>query len=170
MPSVFSKKSSNAPASMPRISMRLRVLVQREATHRVISLAEIAGVAVMIVHVSNRESMDEIRRAQQKGIMIFGEPCPQYLALTAKDLEGLNMDGAKYVCSPPPRDTASQIACWDGIEQDVFSVLSSDDCPFRYYDPAGKLAPRGRASFRRIPNGIPGVAGRLPIPFTEDTM
>ncbi len=104
-------------------------VVEREATHRAISLAEIADVPVMIVHVSNRESMEEIRRAQQKGLKVFGETCPQYLVLTGKNLEGLNMEGAKYVCSPPPRDVASQVACWEGIEQGVFSVFSSDHCP-----------------------------------------
>src|SRR5882757_5436876 len=77
--------------------------VEREATHRAISLSEIVDVPIMIVHVSNREAMEEIRRAQQRGLKIYGETCPQYLVLTAKDLEGLNMEGAKYVCSPPPR-------------------------------------------------------------------
>jgi dihydropyrimidinase len=87
--------------------------------------------------------------------------------LTADDLDGLNMEGAKYVCSPPPRDTESQAACWEGIEQGVFSVFSSDHCPFRYDDPAGKLNPKARTSFRWVPNGIPGVAARLPILFSE---
>ena len=78
--------------------------VEREATHRAISLAELVDVPIMIVHVSNGEAMEEIRRAQQRGLKIYGETCPQYLVLTEKDLEGLNMEGAKYVCSPPPRD------------------------------------------------------------------
>ena len=141
--------------------------VEREATHRAISLAELVDVPVMIVHVSNREAMEEIRRAQLKGLKVHGETCPQYLLLTERDLEGLNMEGTKYVCSPPPRDEASQQACWEGIRTGVFSVFSSDHCPFRYDDPHGKLAPRGRTSFRWVPNGIPGVAARLPVLFSE---
>ncbi len=141
--------------------------VEREATHRAISLSEIVDVPIMIVHVSNREAMEEIRRAQQRGLKIYGETCPQYLVLTEKDLEGLNMEGAKYVCSPPPRDKPSQQACWEGMQQGVFSLYSSDHCPFRYDDPRGKLAPRGRTSFRWVPNGIPGVETRLPILFSE---
>ena len=143
------------------------IAVEREATHRAISLAELVDVPVMIVHVSNREAMEEIRRAQQKGLKVHGETCPQYLVLTENDLKGLNMEGAKYVCSPPPRDEASQAACWEGIRTGVFSVFSSDHCPFRYDDPKGKLAPQGRTSFRWVPNGIPGVATRLPILFSE---
>jgi dihydropyrimidinase len=90
--------------------------------------------------------------------------------LTAADLDGLNMEGAKLVCSPPPRDAESQAACWEGIEQGVFSVFSSDHCPFRYDDPEGKLNPKARTSFRWVPNGIPGVAARLPILFSEGVM
>lgn len=143
------------------------IVVEREATHRAISLAELVDVPVMIVHVSNREAMEEIRRAQAKGLKVYGETCPQYLVLTEADLDGLGMEGAKYVCSPPPRDAASQEACWEGIGTGVFSLFSSDHCPFRYDDPRGKLAPKGRSSFRWVPNGIPGVATRLPILFSE---
>lgn len=143
------------------------ILVEREATHRAISLAELVDVPVMIVHVSNGEAMEEIRRAQARGLKVYGETCPQYLVLTERDLDGLNMEGAKYVCSPPPRDRASQDACWRGLETGVFSVFSSDHCPFRYDDPQGKLNPKARTSFRWVPNGIPGVAARLPILFSE---
>jgi dihydropyrimidinase len=141
--------------------------VEREATHRAITLAELMDVPIVVVHVSNREAMDEIRRAQAKGLNIMGETCPQYLVLTEDDLKGLNMEGAKYVCSPPPRDKDSQTACWEGLKSGTFTLFSSDHCPFRYDDAAGKLAPKGRTSFRWVPNGIPGVGARLPILFSE---
>ncbi len=141
--------------------------VEREATHRAISLAELVDIPIMIVHVSNGEAMEQIRWAQGRGLKIYGETCPQYLMLTEKDLDGLNMEGAKYVCSPPPRDAASQEACWRGLQTGVFQVFSSDHCPFRYDDLEGKLTPKGRTSFRWVPNGIPGVETRLPILFSE---
>ena len=31
----------------------------------------------MIVHVSGREAMEEIRWAQQRGLKVYGETCPQ---------------------------------------------------------------------------------------------
>ncbi len=141
--------------------------VEREATHRAISLAELIDVPIMIVHVSNGEAMDEIRRAQARGLKVFGETCPQYLVLTEEYAAGLDMQGAKYVCSPPPRDVASQEACWRGLQTGIFQTFSSDHCPFRYDDPQGKLTPKGRSSFRWVPNGIPGVETRLPILFSE---
>lgn len=163
----FETEGKTAPkyhaSSRPKIA-------EREATYRAISLAELSDVPLMVVHVSNRETMEEIRRARQRGLRIYGETCPQYLVLTENDLDGLNMQGAKYVCSPPPRDVDSQEACWEGLQQDVFSVFSSDHCPFRYDDPQGKLTPRGKTSFRWVPNGIPGVGARLPILFSEGVM
>jgi dihydropyrimidinase len=141
--------------------------VEREATHRAISLAELLDVPIMIVHVSNGQAMEEIARAQARGLKIYGETCPQYLVLKASDLRGMDLEAAKLVCSPPPRDAASQEACWDGLQRGVFSVFSSDHCPFRYRDEKGKSTSRGRESFRYVPNGIPGVETRLPILFSE---
>ncbi len=143
------------------------VPVEREATHRATTLAEVAGVPVMIVHVSNGAALEEIQRARARGVRVFAETCPQYITLTADDLDRAGFEGAKWVCSPPPRDAGEQAAIWTGLEQGAFNVFSSDHCPFRYADTAGKDAPGARASFRNIPNGIPGVETRLPILFSE---
>lgn len=143
------------------------IAVEREATHRAISLAELVDVPIMIVHVSGRDSMEQIRWAQARGLQIYGETCPQYLVLTEADMDGLDMEGAKFVCSPPPRDEASQAACWEGLQTGVFQIFSSDHCPFRFRETTGKLHPRAGSSFRWVPNGIPGVETRLPILFSE---
>lgn len=143
------------------------VTAEREATHRALSLAEIVDTPIVIVHVSNRQAMEELQRARLRGSKVAGETCPQYLVLTADDLDATELEGAKYVCSPPPRDLASQEACWEGIQNGTFDLFSSDHCPFRYDAPEGKLNVRGKQSFRWIPNGIPGVATRLPILFSE---
>jgi dihydropyrimidinase len=144
-------------------------IVEREATHRAISHAQLVGVPLMIVHVSSQAAMEQVQWAQAKGFKVYAETCPQYLTLVADDLKGLNMDmsGAKYVCSPPPRTAADQEAIWRGLEQGTFTTFSSDHAPFRFDSPAGKLNPKGRTSFRWIPNGIPGVETRLPILFSE---
>jgi dihydropyrimidinase len=144
-------------------------VVEREATHRAISHGELLDVPIMIVHVSGREPMEQIRWAQQRGLKVYGETCPQYVALTAEDMKGLNMDesGGKYVCSPPPRDHASWDAIWEGIRGGVFQTFSSDHCPFYYEGSEGKLNPKARTSFKWVPNGIPGVETRLPILYSK---
>ncbi len=146
------------------------VVAEREATHRAISLAEVVDVPLVIVHVSNGAAMEEIERARSRGRNVIGETCTQYITLTAADLEGMDWEGAKFVCSPPPRDEAEQKKIWSGLERGVFNLFSSDHCPFRYEDDHGKLNPKGREDFRHIPNGIPGVECRLPILFTEGVL
>lgn len=146
------------------------VPVEREATHRAISLAEIAGVPLTIVHVSNGEALEEIRRARARGARVHAETCPQYLTLTAEDMLRVNFEGAKYVCSPPPRDAANQDACWDGLIRGDFELYSSDHCPFVFDSAEGKKTAGAADSFRHIPNGIPGVETRLPILFSEGVM
>lgn len=143
------------------------VPVEREATHRAITLAEVADVPLTIVHVSNSESLDEIRRGRLRGAKVFAETCPQYVTLTGDDLDRAGFEGAKFVCSPPPRDREEWASIWAGIENGDFELFSSDHCPFRFADSAGKDAPGARQSFRNIPNGIPGVETRLPILFSE---
>ncbi|MFN4128897.1 MAG: dihydropyrimidinase [Paracoccaceae bacterium] len=146
------------------------IAAEREATHRALSLAEVVDVPIVIVHVSNREAMEEIDRARKRGVKVVAETCPQYLMLTADDLDRDGWEGAKFVCSPPPRDEESKAACWQGLEQGIFQLYSSDHCPFRFNDAQGKLNEKGKTSFRWIPNGIPGVETRLPILFSEGVM
>jgi dihydropyrimidinase len=158
-------------ATAPLMHARTRpVPVEREATHRALSLAQIAGVPLTIVHVSNGEALDEIRRARLRGQIVHAETCPQYLTLTADDLDRAGFEGAKYVCSPPPRDAAAQAECWAGIELGDFDLFSSDHCPFRFACGDGKDANGVTASFRNVPNGIPAVETRLPILFSEGVM
>ncbi len=141
--------------------------VEREATNRALSLAELTNAEVMVVHVSNAGAIEEIERARKRGVKVLSETCPQYLVLTEDDLEGDALEGSKFVCSPPPRDTTSQEACWEGLENGSFDVFSSDHCPYRY-DESGKLTPEAkRGGYRWIPNGIPGIETRMPILFSE---
>ena len=117
-----------------------------------------------------REPMEQIRWAQQKGLKVYGETCPQYIALTADDLKGLNMDetGGKYVCSPPPRDHAAGRRSGRGIDA-AASSRRSRPTTARSFTKArqGKLNPQGAQSFQWVPNGIPGVETRLANPVFE---
>lgn len=141
-------------------------VVEREATHRAISLAELVDVPVLVVHVSGPEAIEQIRWAQGRGLRVYAETCPQYLFLTAEDLNLEGFEGAKHICSPPPRDKASQAAVWTGIENGTFQVFSSDHAPFRYEDPEGKKVRGETAAFAHVPNGVPGLETRLPLLYS----
>ena len=144
--------------------------VEREATHRAIALSELVDVPILIVHVSGGEAFEQIRRARERGLNIHAETCPQYLLLTAAHLGAGGYHGAKCVCSPPPRDEASQQQVWRALADGDCAVFSSDHAPFRYEDPQGKK-PEGReVAFPHIPNGIPGLETRLPLLFSEGVL
>ncbi|MEJ2625760.1 MAG: dihydropyrimidinase, partial [Pseudolabrys sp.] len=140
--------------------------VEREATHRALTLAELAGVPLVIVHVSGGEPLEEIRRARTRGHVVIAETCPQYLLLTEHDLDMPDMLGAKAMCSPPPRDTQAQTALWQGIEDGTIDIFNSDHAPY-CFDSDGKLNAGRNPSFRAVANGIPGLETRLPILFSE---
>ncbi|PKU26264.1 dihydropyrimidinase [Telmatospirillum siberiense] len=141
-------------------------VVEREATHRVIAFSELVDVPILIVHVSGADAMRQIRWGQDRGLRIYAETCPQYLFLTADNLAAPGFEGAKCICSPPPRDAGNQQAIWDGLAGGVFQIFSSDHAPFRYADPQGKQVHGEKAAFRYVPNGIPGVETRLPLLFS----
>ena len=141
--------------------------VEREATHRAITFSELADVPILIVHVSGAEAIEQIRWAQGRGLRIHAETCPQYLFLTADDLAAPGFEGAKCVCSPPPRDAANQEAVWRALANGTFQVVSSDHAPFRFDDEHGKRAGGKEPAFPYIPNGIPGLETRLPLLFSE---
>lgn len=148
-------------------AMARPMLVEREATHRSIALAELVDVPILIVHVSGGEAIEQIRWAQERGLNVHAETCPQYLFLTEDDLDRPGLEGAKHMCSPPPRDAANQEIVWKGIEDGVFSVISSDHAPYRFDDPEGKLMAGPDAHFKQIANGVPGLEVRLPLLFSE---
>lgn len=143
------------------------MVVEREATHRAISMAELADVPILIVHVSGREAVEQIHWAQGRGLRIYAETCPQYIALTEDDLAKPGFEGAKCICSPPPRGKANQAVIWDGLANGLFHIVSSDHAPFRYQSAQGKMLKGEQTPFNWVPNGVPGIETRLPILFSE---
>jgi len=131
-----------------------------EATNRVIRLAQAAGAPVYFVHMSAKEAVDALRRARDDGQPVFAETCPQYLFLSLDDL-GNGFNGAKFVCSPPLRDTSAghQEELWKGLVKDDLQVVGTDHCPFDF-EGQKEL---GRGDFRKIPNGLPGVENRVDL-------
>ena len=141
-------------------------LAEGEATNRAVALSQLLDVPILLVHVSAGEAIEVIRNAQTKGLKIYGETCPQYLFLTADDLAKPGVDGAKFCCSPPPRDHAAQQAVWTGLRNGTFQVFSSDHAPYRF-DSSGKLPHGDKTTFKEIANGVPGIELRLPLLFSE---
>jgi len=168
----LTKRLEAAGRTAPRFHAHARpMLVEREATHRAIALAELVDVPILIVHVSGREAVEQIRWARAHGLKVFAETCPQYLFLTAADL-GVDdsYHGARCVCSPPPRDKANQDVIWDGLNDGLFSVFSSDHAPFTFDGTEGKKPGGEEVAFRHIPNGIAGIETRMALLYSEGVL
>ena len=146
-------------------------VVEREATSRAIALAELVDTPIQVFHVSHPDVADEIARARHRGLKVWGETCPQYFVLGAADMDRPDFEsafeGAKFMCSPAPRDAAATAGLWEAIRRGTLDVVSSDHSGWSYDTPNGKRINGVDATFRDIPNGVPGLAARLPIVWSE---
>ncbi|MDJ0706977.1 MAG: dihydropyrimidinase [Leptolyngbyaceae cyanobacterium MO_188.B28] len=141
-------------------------LMEGEATHRVIRIAELAEIPVYIVHLSAKEALEAVVEARDRGIPAFAETCPHYLFLTHEEYDRPGFDSAKYVMTPPLRDHTCQHALWRGLRFDDLQIVATDHCPFCFNENAyGILKSKqyGKDDFSKIPNGAPGVEFRLSL-------
>jgi dihydropyrimidinase len=155
------------------------VVVEREATNRAISLAELVDQRIQVFHVSALAVAEEIARAKKRGSKIWGETCMHYLTHSIEDLEKPNFEGAKVVCSPALREKSENDRLWTAITDGTLDVISSDHCGFSFAtakrDPGSSaygqgtalLNPDGTPAFNSIPNGVPGIETRMTVLFNE---
>ena len=137
---------------------------EAEAFTRLIGMAALIDQPIMIFHVSTAEGAKVIRDARGQGLKVFAETCPQYLFLTADDLDKPGAEGAKWMCSPPPRRVSDQEALWQALALGDLQTVSSDHAPYRF-DETGKLRAGPNPNFKQVANGLPGLQVRLPLLF-----
>ena len=139
-------------------------IMEGEATHRGIKLAELAEAPVYFVHLSAKEALKHVIEARDLGVPVFAETCPHYLFFDDSAYDSEDFDVARYVMSPPLRSRESQKALWTALRTDDLQLVSTDHCPFCMKE--GHLGrvnqkPHGRHDFSKIPNGVPGVETRM---------
>jgi dihydropyrimidinase len=132
---------------------------EAEATLRAVTMAEILGVPLYVVHVSTAEAADTIGRARQRGVKVIGETLPGFLAIEESVYRSEDFDfAAGHVMSPPYRGKEHQHALWQALEADTLSTTGTDHCCFTI---AQKRL--GLGDFTKIPNGCGGVEDRLHV-------
>ncbi|WP_349408325.1 dihydropyrimidinase [Pseudalkalibacillus sp. SCS-8] len=137
--------------------------VEGEATGRAAQLTGLANSQLYVVHVSCADAVYKIAEARNKGYDVWGETCPQYLALDQTYLEKPNFEGAKYVWSPPLREKWHQDVLWNALKNGQLQTLGSDQCSFDF----NGQKDLGKGDFSKIPNGGPMIEDRVSILFSE---
>ncbi|MEZ0375272.1 MAG: dihydropyrimidinase, partial [Candidatus Sericytochromatia bacterium] len=135
--------------------------MEAEGVHRAISIAEVAGVPVYIVHLSSADALQQVVLARDRGVHAFAETCPQYLFLDSSYYEKENFEGAKYVMTPALREKWNQDELWRGLKFGDLQTIATDHCPFCFKD----QKELGRNDFTKIPNGAPGVENRMSLVY-----
>ncbi len=136
---------------------------EAEATHRAIRMAEVAGGPIYFVHLSCAEALQEVQAARASQKYVYAETCPHYLILDNSMYEQEGFEGAKYVLTPPLRDSWHQAELWNGLRRNDLQVVSTDHCAFRFSD----QKTMGIDDFSKIPNGGPGIENRLSLLYTN---
>ena len=93
---------------------------------RDIKLAEKAGAAVHIAHVSCKESVEIIRKAKKKGIKVSADTASHYFSLSEDDLIDYNTN---MKINPPLRAKEDVSAIKQGLRDGTIDVIASDHAP-----------------------------------------
>jgi len=138
--------------------------LEREALSRLTMIAELLDAQHYIVHLSAGETLDEVRRARQRGSKVVAETCPQYLLLDDSLYGTANSDDLEvraYVMSPPLRAAENLEALWAGLADGDIQFVGTDHCSFNLHGQKDQAT-----DFTRIPNGAPGIELRLALLYT----
>ena len=136
-------------------------LLEAEATHRAIKLAQVAGRAAL--HRArvgrSRRSPSVAAGARRGAATSFGETCPQYLFLSTDDLAAPGLRGRQVrLLDAAAARASTRPRCGGALRTNDLSVVSTDHCPFCFKEQKelGRrrlLEDPQRAAGRRAPDG-----------------
>ena len=123
---------------------------------RDILLAELTGGHVHLCHMSTRGSVDLIRRAKERHLLVTAEVTPHHLTLTDLACEAYDTH-AKM--NPPLREAADVAALRAALQEGVIDCIASDHAPHAYDEK--------EAAFDDAPFGIVGLETAFAVSHTE---
>ncbi len=137
-------------------------LAEAEATRRAIDYATLVGAEVYIVHLSCAEALEAVSAARKRGVRVWAETRPIYLALTQERYEVGGAEAAKFVGAPPLRSALDQAALWDGLRSGDIQAIGSDNTSWTVEQKAA-----GAEDFTRVPYGVPGLETEMRVIYSE---
>ena len=129
-------------------------VMEGEATHRALALANVAGARTLVFHMTAAEALRELRYARERGQEVYGEVCTQYVLLGDEALAD-PLRGTALAFSPPLRTAEHRDALWAGLADGTIDIISTDHGPRR----------RARDADGRLftPPGTSGIEVRLAL-------
>jgi len=137
-------------------------LAEAEATRRALDYAELVGAEVYIVHMSCEGALDAVRAARRRGVRVWAETRPIYLALTDERYRAGGAEAAKFIGAPPLRSARDQAALWEGLRAGDIQAIGSDNTSWTVAQKA-----TGADDFTRVPYGVPGLETEMSVIYTE---
>lgn len=92
---------------------------------RDIRLAEETHCRLHICHISTKESVELIRQAKKRGVLVTCETGPHYLTFCDEDLK----EEGRFKMNPPIRSRADRDALREGIIDGTIDVIATDHAP-----------------------------------------
>jgi len=113
---------------------------------RDLALAAYEGRPLHLLHLSARESVELLRRAQAEGVQATGEATPHHLCLTDEALRSLDPN---LKMNPPLRGAADRAALVEAVRDGTICAIASDHAPHARHE---KEVP-----FEEAPFGVTGL-------------
>lgn len=134
------------------------LLTKREgeylAVDREIRIAEEIQVPYHFCHMSTKESFEEIRNAQRKGLPITCEVTPHHLFLNETDIKNTN-----FKMNPPLRTIEDQKETLKALLDGTATVIATDHAPHSKEEKSRE--------YTKAPNGIIGLETSFPLVYTH---
>ncbi len=90
-----------------------------------ILLSRRTGCPLYVVHVSAKDTLERIREAREKGLLVSGEVLHPQLLFTPEDYR--KPQGQRYMNYPANKSDADRKALWDGCLDGSLQTMASDD-------------------------------------------
>jgi len=123
---------------------------------RDVLLAEDAGAKLHVCHVSTAQSVDIIRQAKKRGVLVTCETCPHYFAATDDEILSYNTN-AKI--NPPLRSSDDVDAIIEGIADGTIDVIATDHAPHAFDEK--------NVEFDYAPFGTVGLETAFAVAYTR---
>lgn len=118
-------KAKGRKDPMAHVESRPKV-VEIEAIRRLAYLVEQTNGKLIVAHVSTVEGLEEIRKAQEKGVKIWAESCPHFFTFIGDDVKE---HGTFLATTPVMRDEKNRLKMWELLDKGYIETIGSDHCP-----------------------------------------